>query len=435
MDRRRIFAAAALAAVLLAVPAPPAGAGAAATVRWAPSLATALAEAKEKGCPVLVALNMDGERGNESMVQEAYRDPHFLAVASKCVCTVGSMGTHPEVKDAARGRLVCARFGSLTCAEHQAVEKIIREDWLRTRAGEDVNSPQHFFLAPDGRRMFQRLWTIDAKELTALLSRAVELCAPESLAEWDTVEGRLRRAADPLPPVREGALQALAAMKDPAVDARLADVARKAGEEGVRCDVLAAFARGMTAERLPVALDLMGSKSADVRMNAGCALEASKAPEALAALVAALGREKDAKVKGVLYRCVSRCAPKDPAAKAAVLAGLKERNAEVLPHAIVALEPWAADEDVVLPLKEVAFSKQAWPVRAAACWVLGLSGRRELAPEFLKIGNDGDRRSRLAATARMASQRLSEGYDALLYRRALRGFAPTPITHPGDVDE
>jgi hypothetical protein len=424
------------AACALAAPGParaaaPAGGGA--KVRWATSVTTALAEAKTKGVPVLVAINMDDERGNDHMVEKVYTDAAFVAAAARCVCTIGSLGSHDQVTDATTGRKVCARFGSLSCADHQGVERVVRSEWLKRKPHEDVTSPQHFFLAPDGRRLFSRTWQVEAKELVALLARAKELSTPESLASWDTLEGRLARAGDPFRPVREGALRDLAAAKDAAVDGKLAALAKGSPDGEIACDVLAAFALSMTPERTALASSLLGAKSPEVRMSAAVALEASKDPSAGPALAGALAKEKDDGARGVLYRALSGCSPADPATRAAVLAGLKEKDA-VLPHVLVALAPWAKDEEVVAALQPVAFGKDPWTVRAAACWTLGMSGRFELAPKLRQVKDSG-RWSRLASVAQMAARRLDGDFEEFEYRRALRSFARSPVRHPGDPED
>lgn len=413
---------------------PAAGAAAAPLLHWAPSIEAGLAEAKAKGFPLMVALNMDHERGNEAMVKSIYTDPVVLAAAGKCVCTIGCMGGHDEVKEAGSGRMVCSKFGSLTCAEHQAVEKVVRIQWLKKKASDDVDSPQHFFLAPDGRRLFHRTWTLDARDLAALMARAGTLCAPASLAAWDTLEGRLQRAADPLAPVRAEAIEALAGMKDPAVDGKLGDMAKGSADEGVQADVLDAFAPAMNPARVALAASILASKGPIARMHAAVALEAAKTPEALKALTAALGAEKEAQVRGVLYRSLSGCAPADAGVKTLVLGGLKEKGPEVLPSVLVALGPWAEDPQVVAPLKAIAFGKDPWMVRAAACWTLGLSGHRDLVPALDAVKDDS-RGRRLTAVAKLAVRRLGGLVDDAEYRGALKGFAFSPVRHPDDPKE
>src|SRR5262245_59807130 len=115
----------------------PAIAAAPPILRWASSIATGLAEAKARNLPFMVALNMDRERGNEEIVAKVYRDPVVLAAAAKCICAIGSLGSHTEAPDPALKRPVCTKFGSVTCAEHQAIERIIRTDWAKKKAAED----------------------------------------------------------------------------------------------------------------------------------------------------------------------------------------------------------------------------------------------------------------------------------------------------------
>ena len=399
--------------------------------RWAPSIEDGLAQAKAKNLPLMVALNMDRERGNEAMVAEVYTDPLVVAAAAKCICTIGSLSTHPDMRDAARGRMVCSKFGFLTCAEHKAVERVIRVDWLKKGPAEEVDSPQHFFLAPDGRRLFHRTWTVDAKELASLMARASEFCTPAALEVFDTLEGRLRRAGDPEPVVRAGAIEALAAMKDAAVDARLAEMARSSPDEGVQGDVLAAFAAAMNPARATLAGTMLGAKSPLTRMHAAAALEASRTPEALKCLTAALAREKDPEMRGYLYRSVSGCAPGDAGARGTVFAGLAEKGETVLPQVLVALGPWASEPAVFAALRPIALGREDWRIRAAAWWSIGLSGHREMAAERKDLKDDSKGR-RLSRMADLALRRLAESVDVLEYRRALEQIARPPVEHPDE---
>jgi hypothetical protein len=404
-----------------------------AKIKWAVSVEAGLAEAKTRGVPLLVAINMDDERGNDHMVERVYTDPVFAGAAAKCVCTIGSLAAHDQVTDGASGKRVCAKFGSLSCADHQAVEKVVRIDWLKRKPTEDITSPQHFFLAPDGRRLFSRTWQVEAKELAALLARAKELSSPESLAAWDTAEGRLARAGDPMRAVREGALRDLAAMKSAEVDAKLAALAKATADETVACDVLQAFAAAMTPARSELASGLLGAKSPEVRMSAAVALEAAKDPEAAKAIAAALPREKEDLVRGTFYRAASGGAPADATVRGVVMGGLKEKDS-VLPHVLVALAPWAKDPEVIAALKPLALGRDPWKVRAAACWTLGMSGQIDFAPKLRAIKDD-TKWSSLTSVAQMAARRLEGDFEEWEYRRALRRFAWSPVRHPGDPED
>jgi hypothetical protein len=411
----------------------PGGAGAAPAIRWAPSIDAGLAEAKSKGLPLMVALNMDHERANDALMKELYGDPVFLAAAAKCVCTIGCLGAHDEVKDPASGRMVCSKFGSLTCAEHQAVDQVVRVKWLHRGPKDLVDCPRHFFLAPGGKILFHRTWTLEPKDLAALMARAGEACAPAALAAWDTVEARLKRTGEPLRPVREEAVRALAGMKDAAVDGKLGELAKAATAEDLACEVLDAFAAAMTPARRGVAAPFLAAKGPATRMHAAAAIEASQDPEALKELLAALGKERDAGVRGVLYRCIAGLGPTSPEARAVVAGGFKEKG-DLLAQVCVAAAPWAQDPQVFASLKSVAFGEGTPAARCAAVWALGLSKHRELATPLREI-KDPTRRGLLSKVAEEAALMLTDGGDPVEYRRRARDFAPSPVRHPGDPEE
>ena len=225
----------------LAPPRPEAAAQDRQQPRWAPSIEKGLEEARERGVALMVALNMDNERGNQGMVDDVYTDPKFLKATEKCVVAIGSLFQHGS-KGGTGGQKICERFGSVTCEQHQAIEKVIRQDWLKRGPDDDVESPRHFFLSPDGTILFQKVWTMRAESLAELMTRASELCTPGRLEKWNTLEARLERATDSAQSVREAALEELIAENDPEIDGKLAELAKKSKDPMVTGSVLASFA-------------------------------------------------------------------------------------------------------------------------------------------------------------------------------------------------
>src|SRR5581483_1473003 len=66
---------------------------------WAESVEAGLAAAKAKGQALMVALNMDKERGNQQMVDEVYTSAEFHEAAKRCVVAVASLYQHPTKSD------------------------------------------------------------------------------------------------------------------------------------------------------------------------------------------------------------------------------------------------------------------------------------------------------------------------------------------------
>ncbi|MDP6384773.1 MAG: hypothetical protein QGI93_01120, partial [Planctomycetota bacterium] len=74
-------------------------------IEWQASYELALTKAKAENKVVFVAVNMDGERANERMVREVYRDKVITKLAGETINLVSSNNTHGSGK-------TCSRFGS-----------------------------------------------------------------------------------------------------------------------------------------------------------------------------------------------------------------------------------------------------------------------------------------------------------------------------------
>ncbi len=391
---------------------------------WQPSLAKALAAAEEKGIAVMIALNLDGERGNQGMVDGVYRSADVRKAAENCVVAIASLGKHTEIKDDVTGRTVCSRFGSVTCAEHQELERIIREDWLKRGPKDDVESPRHFFLAPDGRILFQRTWTVGSEELAAMMTRASELCSPLTLQLWDTPDGRLARALDPLPFLRQTALTDLLSKNDDALDSQLAAAAAKAKDPVVRADVAGALIRAEGGKRLAHAAMFLTDKDVTVRVKTATALEYKPRADAVNTLLARAAKEREARVRSALYRALGACGAGEERVRDLLLKACKKKKDVASGHAIVALAPWAADAAVIKTLVKMPWGKYSLPQRKAATWVLGLCGDKDLIPRLEELAKEN---KALEYLAPMAAKRLAGTCDEKAYMGASRWAIRHPI--------
>ncbi len=359
---------------------------------WLPSLAAAQDDAKQRKVPMLVVLNMDGERGNEAMLGEVYTAPAVREAAKKCAVTIASLGRHAEVDDPKSGHKVCAKFGRVTCDEHRAVEKTVREEWLKRGPKDDVESPRHIFRAPDGRALFERVWTIDADELVKLIDRAVAACAPDSLAAWDTTDARLARAFEPLRCVRRSALKDLLAAHDAAADAKLLDLVKKTDNDEAAADAVSALAEDPTPARVDGVKKLLAAPSAVVRSHAAAALASMHDKDAFALLSAALDREKPGETKCVMLRALAVCGGDPAKTRDALLHHAKGEDALLRVHAVVALVPWAKEDAVVDAVRKwPANDKLPDNLRAAAAWLLGFSEKKDVAEELRAVAAERDK--------------------------------------------
>ena len=116
------------------------------TAWWNGTWDDALAEARRRNVPLLIAINVDGEEANERAVA-FYGTPEFAALSSRCVPIIASVGSHEDAKGRS-GPPVCGRFGSVTCGHHRALEARIRKQFF---GGPEVPipAPHHLVVQPD----------------------------------------------------------------------------------------------------------------------------------------------------------------------------------------------------------------------------------------------------------------------------------------------
>jgi hypothetical protein len=135
-------------------PAPAAG-GIAWQTSWDKTFERAAAEKKL----VFLAVNMDGERANDRIVEKVYRDKHVQEMAGRTLNLVASAAEHAGIDKP------CPRFDGVRCQDHRRVDTAARKDVLKADAQGLVVAPQHVFLAPDGKIVLSVPYEIDAGEL------------------------------------------------------------------------------------------------------------------------------------------------------------------------------------------------------------------------------------------------------------------------------
>lgn len=91
----------------------------------------ALAVARETKKPILVCVNMDGEIASEHYAGVRYRDAEKARLYEPYVCVIASVYRHtPRDYDDEGRRVLCPRFGSVTCGEHIAIEPVLYEQFM-----------------------------------------------------------------------------------------------------------------------------------------------------------------------------------------------------------------------------------------------------------------------------------------------------------------
>ncbi|MDA1195264.1 MAG: hypothetical protein O2894_08770 [Planctomycetota bacterium] len=118
----------------------------------------ALAVSRETGKPILCCINMDGEIASEHYAGVRYREPEIAELYKPYVCVIASVYRHaPRDYDDQGRRILCPRFGSVTCGEHIAIEPILFEKFLD---GQRV-APRHIMVDLDGNEIFDAFYVND----------------------------------------------------------------------------------------------------------------------------------------------------------------------------------------------------------------------------------------------------------------------------------
>lgn len=143
----------------------------------------ALAVSRATNKPVLACVNMDGEIASEHYAGVRYRQPEVAALYEPFVCVIASVYRHtPRDYDANGERVICPRFGSVTCGEHIALEPILYDKYLdETRV-----APRHVVIELDGSESRDVYYAFDtASVFDVIITSAQGRPEPTPETYWD----------------------------------------------------------------------------------------------------------------------------------------------------------------------------------------------------------------------------------------------------------
>lgn len=118
----------------------------------------AIALSEKTGKPILVCVNMDGEIASEHYAGVRYRMPDIAKLYDPYVCVIASVYRHnPRDYDEQGNRILCPRFGSVTCGEHIWIEPVLYEKYFE---GQRV-APRHICLELDRKETYDVYYAWD----------------------------------------------------------------------------------------------------------------------------------------------------------------------------------------------------------------------------------------------------------------------------------
>lgn len=358
-------------------------------IRWTASFDDALARAKAENKVVMLAFNMAGERANDEMVADHYKDGTLGALSLLTINVFCSISTE-------------ARVAGVTPSQQQAAEQKARLQVLKIGPGEDVIAPQHVFLGPDGVVLSAVAYRVTKGELEWAWVDAIRKV--DAKFEWQLSAGAraparlgfgaVERGQNQKPPTKAEVAEALKEVKK-SRGGLLGNL--KSVELLMRSDEPEAIAfvdstlKGIPAGFVSGAIDTigmispkayyavvaswLGDRDEAVRYAAAGAIERLAEPKAVPATLKQWKVEKVDRVRGRLLRAMASSGPtsKDVIAQIdKVLA--KEPAAEVRAHAVLAL---ALVEDKTKVREGLAAALRDPSAKVRSTVAFALASRRE----------------------------------------------------------
>jgi len=271
----------------------------------------AVAVARETGKPILICVNMDGEIASEHYAGIRYREPEKAALYEPYVCVIASVYRHtPRDYDEAGHRILCPRFGSVTCGEHIAIEPLLYEKFFD---GKRI-APRHVMVELDGNETYDVYYARDTDSVFAAIR--------DGIAERDPATPAVVRG--------DRTLVERVASRDVGDRTAVEAAYRQADREQQRA-LLAAAAENMDAA--PIGLLRLAVFGLDPELSemARQALTKAKSPAAVSLISEALRAPMGEKEREGLIAALQRIGRDSPVARrlAVVHRGLEHDSREV----------------------------------------------------------------------------------------------------------
>ena len=392
---------------------------------WTSGLDAALVEAAKKNTIVVVAINLPGERGSDSVMREHYTNPRLVELASHTVNVLLLVG--PDGKPSAD-------------------EPEVRRRYLQVTGDADVAAPHHMFVRPkgEGELLSAVAYRTTVAELEWAWVDALRQVRPEFAWKLDDgahaprrlLYGQARGGAVEVPPskaevasaLRElkasrGGMRGAEALDSLAVLVRSEDQAAidfiRAGlrsyPPAIRTQVLRAIADASPPVWHTVVVDYVDEKDNDLRAAAIDCLGALGSPKALSALQQQWRVEKEPALRLSLVRALAACGPADKATASLLKSVVEDRKQpSALRRLAVIVSVTLADKKVVERIAQLAFDDDDVAVRAAAAFLV--ASRRDVSLRPLL-------RSMLASEKDDAQRALLEAADKAMEGGPLTAFA------------
>jgi len=275
----------------------------------------AVAVSKETGKPIMICINMDGEPASEHYAGVRYRDPETTELYKPYVLVIASVYRHnPRDYDDEGNRILCPRFGSVTCGEHIAIEPIIYEKYCE---GQRV-APRHIALDLDFEEIYDVYY---ANDVPSVLNK---------------VQNGIAHLPPPKPPIVRGDRPILERVASRHVEDRTAvEAAYRKGDAAMRKKLLEAAIQHGDAEQLDLLRLAIFGLDVDLGKTAREALAHVETPQATELISESLQVPMDASERDALIATLERLGESSVLARwlAGVHKGLAAKSTAVDPAA------------------------------------------------------------------------------------------------------
>ena len=140
-------------------------------IQWATSLDDALEKAKAEKRVIFVAMNMDGERANDEIAADHYKDPILVKLSRNTINLFCSNNLHKKSGG-------CTRCKGTTCAAHRKSDFDVRRKILGVDGDAALVAPQHLFVSPEGKVIHSAAYFITKGELEWMWVDAIREIQP-----------------------------------------------------------------------------------------------------------------------------------------------------------------------------------------------------------------------------------------------------------------
>jgi HEAT repeat protein len=362
-------------------------------VAWEKDYKQAFARAAELKVPVLVCLNMDHEWANDELANKIYQDPKFTAEASKLVCLIGSAFEHEKTADGH-----CARFKTITCAEHKQIEIEARKQFVGSSV---AIAPQHILATAKGEVIARKAYFLTLDELLKMIA--------ESQAAATGTAADIKKRVDANTEKQMNDLRERAKTRDWEKQWQILSEADKIGERAaqmvfteIACDKKCAMEmRRMAIQRLgkkgnydtlDTLLKLLKEQETDLVIAAASALEVSELPPATEPMLKLIKHKPQDALRGTLLRALGACGGDDPDVHTLLIQGTRDSNPAVrcssalgLGYVLEGKTQLSKPEHEALDTLLRVLNDTQWSVRGAAVYALGYARIAECKPQLEKV--------------------------------------------------